>query len=73
MRSRTTFDRSTADRIRALLAKTRNARPEDQKRLRDQIRALGFYITDFPPRAGGGFTPEDFDALIRDGRINVIG
>lgn len=71
MQGRTTFDRGTADRIRVLLSQTRNAPRSQQKQLREEIRSLGFFIGDFPPRPASGFTPDDFDALIRDGRISV--
>lgn len=62
MRGSDTFSRSTADRIRLLLHRTRSSPREDQKRLREQIRDLGFYISDWS-RPAEGFGPSDFDAL----------
>ena len=71
MKGRARFSRSEADEIRRLLGLVRRAEPGvPQKLLRDKLRALGFYISDF---AGGsaGFTASDFDDLVRQGRVNV--
>jgi hypothetical protein len=65
------FSRSEADEIRRLLELVRRAEPgPPQKLLRDRLRALRFYISDF---AGGpaGFTRSDFDDLVRDGRVTI--
>ncbi len=42
----------------------------DQKRLRDELRAIGFYISDW---SGPGFAPSDFDELVRSGQIKITG
>jgi hypothetical protein len=71
MKGRDRFSRSEADEIRRLLKRVRRAeRGTPQKRLRDQLRAIGFYISDF---AGGpaGFTRSDFDELVRDRRVTI--
>ena len=71
MRSSRTFTHAAAQDIRRLLGETRRSDSARQKRLRDQIRALEFYISDF--RAGAsGFTPEDFDQLLAQGTIRIV-
>lgn len=71
MKGRDRFSRSEADEIRRLLHLVRRAEPgRRQKLLRDQLRAIDFYISDF---AGGParFTRSDFDDLVRDGRVTI--
>jgi hypothetical protein len=71
MKGKDRFSRSEADKIRRLLDLVRRAEPgPPQKLLRDRLRALRFYISDF---AGGpaGFTRSDFDDLVRDGRVTI--
>src|SRR5215207_11504880 len=71
MKGKDRFSRSEADEIRRLLDLVRRAEPgPPQKLLRDRLRALRFYISDF---AGGpaGFTRSDFDDLVRDGRVTI--
>jgi hypothetical protein len=70
VKGRTEFTEATADRIRVLLSQTRNAIRPQQKALRQQIRDLGFYITDWE-RPGTGFTVDDFDGLVRSGRVRI--
>ena len=53
-----------------LLKHTRAAKPEQQKALRQQIRDLGFYISDFD-RPAAGFGPDDFRDLEREGKIRI--
>lgn len=71
MKGRDHFTSSEADEIRRVLRLVRKAEPgTPQKLLRDQVRAIGFYISDF---SGGsaGFTASGFDDLVRRGRITV--
>lgn len=71
MKGQRQFTRATADQIRSLLARTRaSARPE-QKVLRQKVRDLGFYISDFE-RPATGFGSADFDELIRTRRIEIL-
>jgi hypothetical protein len=67
MRSSREFTAESAQEIRRLLAETRRSDRARQKRLRDKIRDLGFYISDF----GTAFRPEDFDQLIEQGTIRI--
>jgi hypothetical protein len=71
MKGRDRFTPSEADEIRRVLRLVRKAEPGTaQKVLRDWLRAIGFYISDF---AGGpsGFTASEFDDLVRSGRIEI--
>lgn len=68
MKGRDRFTSEEADKIRRVLRLVRKAEPgPPQKLLRDQLRAMGFYISDF---GGGpiGFTATEFDELVRSGR-----
>lgn len=71
MQSSRRFTRAAAQQIRVLLADTRRAERSRQKALRQQIRDLGFFISDFSHSADG-FTPEDFDDLVSAGTIDII-
>jgi hypothetical protein len=72
MKGTTTFTTREAEVIRRLLRlKVTVARPQ-QRAIRDIIRYLGFYITDFKTApAWQHFTDEDFAALIARGVITV--
>jgi len=63
------FTAAQADRIRALLRARAVAERVEQKRLRDELRAMGFYISDW---SGPGFTQTDFDRLVRTGAIVIV-
>ena len=68
---RSRFSREEADEIRKVLKKCREADREIQKDLRSYLRRkLGFYISDYTS-SKKGLTPEDFDKLIEDGRVEV--
>lgn len=71
MKGKTRFSAATAERIRILLGRVRSSPRPAQKVLRQQIRDLGFYISDFR-RPASGFTREDFDALVQNGGIEVF-
>ncbi len=65
------FSHETAQQIRTLLADVRRADRATQKNLRQRIRKLDFYISDFN-RPIAGFRPDDFDELVRAGKIEII-
>lgn len=58
MKGKSTFTQSEANAIIALIRKKVVSDSNEQKRLRDKIRALGFYATDFG--IGGGYNEHDF-------------
>jgi hypothetical protein len=69
MKGRERFSAKEATEIRRLLRLVRQADSgAPQKMLRDKLRAIGFYISDF---GGTAFTASDFDELIRTGRVEV--
>jgi len=71
MKGRDNFTAKEATQIRAHLRALRKAEPGvPQKLIRDQLRAIGFYITDWP-RDSSGFTASDFDDLVLQGQITV--
>ena len=71
MKGRNKFDANEADEIRARLRDLRAAAPGSaQKLIRDELRAHGFYISDWP-RDGTGFTVADFDELVLNGQITI--
>lgn len=66
MKGKSTFSKSEATEIIALIKKKLLADPVAQKRIRDKIRALGFYASDFG--IGGGYNEQDFLRV-----VNVTG
>jgi hypothetical protein len=71
MKGRDRFTAAEAATIRELLRQVRRAEPgAAQKLLRDQLRAMGFNISDW---GGGtaGFTRADFDDLVTRGLITI--
>lgn len=63
MRGKSRFTATEAREIRELLArKTRGSRDE-QKQLRQRIRKLGFFISDFQ-EGSEAFSTADFDRLV---------
>ena len=65
-----TFTSAELTKIRKLLAEKQRAGRGRQKSLRQQIRNLGFYISDFAANSNG-FGPKDLDRLVKTGRIRV--
>jgi hypothetical protein len=73
MKGRDRFTEIEAAEIRKLLRAVRRAEPgPPQKLLRDKLRAMGFYISDFAT-GPAGFTAPDFDDLVRGGRVTIQG
>lgn len=63
------FNSEEAERIRKLLVARGQAGRSEQKRLRDELRSIGFHINDW---GAAGFTAVEFDALVRSGRITIV-
>ncbi len=59
MKGKQTFTEKEAQKIRALIEQKQTADRARQKRLRHDIRKLGFYITDFSNKKK--YTVEDFE------------
>ena len=69
---RRSFTHTEVNVIRALLRRKVRAPRDEQKRIRDELRGRGFYISDF--RRGGrvGFTEGDLDDLIARGAVVIV-
>jgi predicted GIY-YIG superfamily endonuclease len=70
MAHRSTFTRNEIDRLHDLIQEKQNTfGKEGQKRIRDRMRSLGFYISDYP--GSRDFGVADFNQLLRAGLIKV--
>lgn len=72
MEGKSVFTESEASRLRALIAElsqTSDRSGKEGKKIRDKMRAIRFYISDWGIK---DFQPEDFEDLIRTGRIRII-
>lgn len=72
MKGKSVFTESEASRLRALIAElsqTSDRSGREGKKIRDKMRAIEFYISDW---GINGCQPEDFEDLIRTGRIRII-
>jgi hypothetical protein len=69
MKGKNIFTKHEVNIIRELLIKKVNSTTNEQKRIRNKIRKLGFYITDYTNKKG--FTVDDFNDLIKDEKVRV--
>ena len=67
---RRSFTRDELDELRRLVREKQTADRDRQKRLRDRMRKIGFYISDFTDEPEG-FVASDLDALIQRGTITI--
>jgi serine/threonine-protein kinase len=72
VKGRASFSEGEADKIRSILAEIRRAERTRQKELRDKLRSMGFFISDWSSNQSG-FTASDFDDLIRNGWVLIEG
>ena len=72
MKGKDKFSAAEVEAIKKLIAQKLMADTTQQKRIRDNIRKIGFYYSDYSAKKDG-YTVEDFEALIRSGKIKVIG
>lgn len=70
MKGRERFSEQEAAEIRAVLTRVRATERDEQKRLRRQLRSLGFRISDWDT-TGSGFARSDFDELVRCGLVRI--
>lgn len=68
MKGRDTFSEIEIIRIRELVNIKNRLPSKEQKMIRDQLREMGFYISDYNLT---GFTSWDLDVLINEGKIKV--
>lgn len=73
MKGKSVFTESEASQLRKLIAElsqTSDRSGKEGKRIRAKMRAIGFYIRD--DWGINDCQPEDFEDLIRTGRIRII-
>jgi len=70
VQGRNEFTPDEAGRIRQLLDEKERVSENQQKGIRQKLRSLGFYITDFDT-SQTGFAAANFDQLVADGRVKV--
>ena len=71
MKGKSKFTEFEANQIRKLINQKLNASKNEQKTIRNKIRNLGFYYSDFSGKKG--YTVQDFENLIKTGEIRIIG
>lgn len=71
MKGRNQFTTSEIDQLREILKAKENTAGKQQKPFRDELRSMGFYITDFD-NTNKGFTAEDLDELAKAGIIRIV-
>lgn len=66
MKGKTVFSKKEVKQILGLIELKLKAPKEKQKVIRDEIRAIGFYYSDFSSqRIVGGYTQDDFLKFIK--------
>lgn len=70
MKGKKSFTRSEAEKIKSLINRKVRSSKYDQKRIRDEIRAIGFYFSDFSNEKGYKVT--DFEKLIISQQIKIV-
>lgn len=72
MKGKNTFTEEEAHKIRALISEKLRTPSDKQVSVRNKIRKIGFYYTDFRQNIiPGGYRVEDFDELIETGEIII--
>jgi hypothetical protein len=73
MKGKDVFTAEEADKIRVLIEEKVKSSTEEQKKIRDKIRKIWFYYTDFySSMVQNGYTVDDFNELIKSGKITII-
>ena len=73
IKGKRTFTQDEFNRLRELVLELRRAYGDDQKPIRDKMRKIGFYITDFSVSGPAGFTESDLKDLVQTGQIKIVG
>lgn len=71
MKGRNSFTSFEVLKIKRLIAEKIIASTDKQKGIRQKIRNLGLYYSDFSPKREG-YTVADFESLIRTGKIKIV-
>lgn len=72
MKGKTEFTKDEISRLARLVAELENATPDRKKVIRNSMRNLGFYITDFS-NDNEGFNLRKLESLIDNHIIKIIG
>lgn len=74
MERKSEFRQEEITNIRNLISSLKHSNREEQKKIRNKIRKIGFYISDYKSTPNNvNYTVEEFDNLIKSGIIRVIG
>lgn len=68
---KTTFTKSEYAELKKLISQKVLADRNEQKRIRDKIRKIGFHYSDFSSKKG--YNVSDLEELVRNKQINIIG
>ncbi len=71
MRGRNTFTPIEAQKIKELLLKKCKSNGTEQKKIRAELRNIGFYISDYK-KSSIGFTLSDFNDQVEKGQIIIM-
>lgn len=70
MKGKKIFTSKEAEQIRILINQKVKANKNEQKIIRDKIRTIGFFFSDFSNKKKG-YTVEDFDILVRTKAVEI--
>lgn len=71
LKGKAVFTKKEAEQIKSLIARKCDAPSDKQKKLRDQIRELGFYYSDFS-NSKHGYDVQDFNSIAKAGLIKIL-
>lgn len=71
MKGKRVFTESEINRLRSIIRKKVISSRNEQKKIRNEIRKIGFYFSDYSNKKG--YTVDDLESLISDGSIQIIG
>lgn len=70
MKGKSNFTKSECVILMRLIKRKVNSNKSEQKKIRDEMRDMYFYISDFTDKKG--FDVDDFSQLIEDGKITIV-
>ena len=71
MKGKSTFTKTESDVIEKLINDKLNSNSDKQKSIRNKIRKIGFYYSDFSA-SKHGYTVKDYKDLINTGQVVII-
>lgn len=70
MKGKSNFSKSECVILKRLIKRKVNSNKSEQKNIRNEMRDMNFYISDFTDKKG--FDVDDFSQLIEDGKITIV-